>query len=114
MEHHYLITEEIPEIAEHGKEICGGVDYEGNIYFRQEHKGLLLGTYEGVGTPWKVGGTPSDFGHELLPEDLDRAADRLEAGEIFPMRQGAGGTPIHVFYDVPGEQAWVDFADGDH
>ena len=78
MEHHYLITEEIPEIASHGKEICGGVDYEANIYFRQEHKGMLLGTYESVGTPWKVAGTPADFGHELLPDDLDRVADRLE------------------------------------
>ncbi|MBT8079781.1 MAG: FAD-dependent oxidoreductase [Gammaproteobacteria bacterium] len=91
MEHHYLITEEIPEIAAHGKEICGGVDYEANIYFRQEHNGLLLGTYESSGTPWMVGGTPQDFGHELLPNDLDRVADRLElAFDRMPALERAG------------------------
>jgi len=77
MEHHYLITEEIPEIASMGKETPAGVDYEANIYYRQEHKGLLLGTYEAVATPWMVDGTPLNFGHELLPDDLDRVSDRL-------------------------------------
>lgn len=85
MEHHYLITEAIPEIAERMEEsgagrLPCGIDYEANIYFRQERQGMLLGTYEPKGTPWKVGGTPWDFGHELLPPDLDRIADRLELG----------------------------------
>jgi len=85
MEHHYLITEAIPAIAERMEEggagrLPCGIDYEANIYFRQERQGMLLGTYEPKGTPWKVGGTPWDFGHELLPPDLDRIADRLELG----------------------------------
>ena len=79
MEHHYLITESIPQIAERkGERLPAGIDYEANIYFRQERDGMLLGTYEPHATPWKVGGTPMDFGHELLPPDLDRIADRLE------------------------------------
>ena len=81
MEHHYLITEEIPQIAERmksGERLPAGIDYEANIYFRQERNGMLLGTYEPKSTPWKVDGTPMDFGHELLPPDLDRIADRLE------------------------------------
>ncbi|MCW3783662.1 GcvT family protein [Defluviimonas salinarum] len=81
MEHHYLVTEEIPEIAERmktGERLPAGIDYEANIYFRQERNGMLLGTYEPKSTPWKVGGTPMDFGHELLLPDLDRIADRLE------------------------------------
>lgn len=83
MEHHYLITEAIPEIAERMKpggagRLPAGIDYEANIYFRQERQGMLLGTYEPVSTPWKVEGTPWDFGHELLQPDLDRIADRLE------------------------------------
>ena len=41
------------------------------IYFRQERQGMLLGTYEPRSTPWKVDGTPWDFGHELLNPDLD-------------------------------------------
>ncbi len=77
MEHHYLITETIPEIEAHGKEIAVTVDYEGNAYTRQEHKGLLLGTYEPACVPWSVAGTPLDFGHELLQPDLDRVSDRL-------------------------------------
>ncbi|MCR9212334.1 MAG: FAD-dependent oxidoreductase [Proteobacteria bacterium] len=83
MEHHYLITETIPEIEERMKQgesarLPAGIDYEANIYFRQERHGMLLGTYEPKSTPWKVDGTPWDFGHELLPPDLDRIADRLE------------------------------------
>lgn len=84
MEHHYLITETLPLIkdrmeamGEAGR-LPAGIDYEANIYFRQERQGMLLGTYEPKSTPWKVGGTPWDFGHELLPPDLDRIADRLE------------------------------------
>ncbi|WP_293572700.1 FAD-dependent oxidoreductase [Phaeobacter sp.] len=84
MEHHYLITETIPQIAERmsnmgeAGRLPAGIDYEANIYFRQERQGMLLGTYEPKSTPWKVNGTPWDFGHELLQPDLDRIADRLE------------------------------------
>jgi len=91
MEHHYLVTETIPEIVEHGREVVTGIDYEANIYYRQEHQGLVLGTYEPVATPWKVEGTPLDFGHELLPDDLDRVADRLAlAFERMPALKKAG------------------------
>ncbi len=84
MEHHYLITDKIPMIAERMESmgeagrLPAGIDYEANIYFRQERQGMLLGTYEPKSTPWKVGGTPWDFGHELLQPDLDRIAERLE------------------------------------
>jgi dimethylglycine dehydrogenase len=78
MEHHYLITEMIPEVRDHGKEVAVTVDYEGNAYTRQEHNGLLLGTYETNCVPWAVGGTPLDFGHELLQDDLGRVTERLE------------------------------------
>ncbi len=91
MEHHYLITETIPEIAAHGKEVAVTVDYEGNAYTRQEHQGILLGTYEPACVPWSVEGTPADFGHELLPPDLDRVGDRLAvAFERMPALGRAG------------------------
>lgn len=91
MEHHYLITEAIPEIAARSDRLPCGIDYEANIYFRQERQGMLLGTYEPKGTPWKVGGTPWDFGHELLQPDLERIADRLELGfERIPALANAG------------------------
>ncbi len=91
MEHHYLLTEGIPEIQERTERLPAGIDYEANIYFRQERDGMLLGTYEPKSTPWKVEGTPMDFGHELLPPDLDRIADRLEMSfERIPAIGNAG------------------------
>ncbi|MDH3635988.1 MAG: FAD-dependent oxidoreductase [Gammaproteobacteria bacterium] len=91
MEHHYLITETIPEIAARAERLPAGIDYEGNIYFRQEGQGMLLGTYEPKATPWMVGGTPNDFGHELLEPQLDHIAERLELGfERIPALAEAG------------------------
>ncbi len=78
MEHHYLLTDTIDEVKNFGSRLPCGIDYQANIYFRQERDGLLLGTYEQRGTPWKVDGTPMDFGHELLNPNLDQIADRLE------------------------------------
>ena len=93
MEHHYLITEEIAEIKSRDPEdrLPAGIDYEGNIYFRQEQTGMLLGTYEPSSTPWKINGTPDDFGHDLLPPDLDRISDRLNISfERIPALAEAG------------------------
>ena len=93
MEHHYLITEEIAEIKSRDSEnrLPAGIDYEGNIYFRQEQQGMLLGTYEPVATPWKISGTPDDFGHDLLPPDIDRISERLNMSfERIPALAEAG------------------------
>ena len=91
MEHHYLITEKIDEVANFGSRLPCGIDYEANLYFRQERQGILLGTYEPVGVPWKVEGTPWDFGHELLNPNLEHIADRLELGfERIPALANAG------------------------
>jgi len=93
MEHHYLITEAIPEIEAMGKDkrLPIGTDFEGNIYFRQEAKGMLLGTYEQKSTPWKVKGTPMNFGHELLEPKLENIQDRLAIGfKRIPALEKAG------------------------
>ena len=91
MEHHYLLTEKIDEVADFGSRLPCGFDYEANLYFRQERDGILLGTYEPVGVPWKVEGTPWEFGHELLPPNLEHIADRLELGfERIPALANAG------------------------
>lgn len=89
MEHHYLITEAIPEVRDHPTEVAVTVDYEANAYTRQEHEGLLLGTYETNCKPWAVAGTPLDFGHELLPNDLERVGD-LKSSRV----RGAVGTGL--------------------
>jgi len=95
MEHHYILTEDMPEIAEinksTGKEIIHVIDFAGEIYTRQERMGMLLGTYEQAATPWSPKTTPWDFGQDLLPPDLDRIAPSLEVGfKHFPALQKTG------------------------
>ncbi len=95
MEHQYLITEDMPEVAEinktTGKMVLHAVDFDGEIYMRQERGGMLLGTYEKHGIPWSPKDTPWDFGPTLLPDDMDRMAENLEVGfRHFPAFQKAG------------------------
>ncbi|MFI4995302.1 MAG: FAD-dependent oxidoreductase [Hyphomicrobiales bacterium] len=85
MEHQYLITEDMPEIKPGEKEQLHVIDFDGEIYMRQERGGMLMGTYERAGKPWSERETPWDFGQDLLPTDLDRIAPSLEVGfEHFP------------------------------
>jgi len=91
MEHQYLITGEIAEVVASPKEVLHAIDFEGEIYMRQEGKGMLIGTYEKAGVPWAERETPWDFAHELLPPDLDRIAGSLEVGfRHFPALERAG------------------------
>jgi dimethylglycine dehydrogenase len=84
MEHQYLITEEVPQIAGLPEQLhC--IDFEGELYLREERGGMLLGTYERAGVPWSAAATPWEFTQSLLPNDLDRIAPSLEvAFEHFP------------------------------
>ncbi len=95
MEHHYLLTEDMPEIVEynqtHGREVCHLIDFKGEIYTRQERNGLLVGTYEKACVPWSPNETPWSFGHELLEPDLERLAPSLEIGfRHFPALERTG------------------------
>jgi len=95
MEHMYLLTEDIPEVAEAnkatGKEVITALDFEGEIYTRQERGGMLMGTYEKAAKPWSEQETPWDFGQNLLEPDLDRIAPELEVGfEHFPSYGNTG------------------------
>ena len=91
MEHMYIVTEDMPEVIAHGSEILPTTDYSGEIYLRQEGKGMLLGTYEQDGRIWSPDTTPWDFNMQLLPDDLDRLAPHLEIGfKHFPAIGRAG------------------------
>ncbi|MFI4989115.1 MAG: FAD-dependent oxidoreductase, partial [Alphaproteobacteria bacterium] len=91
MEHQYLITEEIPEVKASAHEMLHVIDFEGEIYMRQEGTGMLMGTYERAGKPWSERTTPWNFTHELLPPDLDRIAPSLEVGfKHYPPIERAG------------------------
>ncbi len=82
MEHHYLLTEDMPEVADHvaktGHEMPMALDFAGEIYIRQEGGAMLLGTYEQDCRPWSPRETPWDFGSQLLKPDLDRIAPELQ------------------------------------
>jgi dimethylglycine dehydrogenase len=91
MQHQYLITEDLPELRGQEKELLGVIDFEGEIYLRQERQGVLMGTYEKAGVPWSPDTTPWNFSSELLPEDLERIAPSLEVGfRHFPPLGRAG------------------------
>ncbi len=92
MEHHYLLTEELDELAGWDGELPLVLDLDGEMYLRQEHDGVLLGVYERNSTPWSVGGTPWEFGEtDLLEVRLDDIATALTRGfERFPSVAEAG------------------------
>jgi dimethylglycine dehydrogenase len=95
MEHHYLVTEEVPEVAAFsaagGRELPMVVDLEGFTYLRQEGKGVLLGVYELSPKHWNLDGVPWDYGVELIPEDLARIEPELMKGfERYPCLNEVG------------------------
>ena len=91
MEHQYLVTDDLPEVYERDAELPHCMDPAGESYLRQEGRGLVIGMYEQRCELWAVDGTPEDFGHELLPEKIDRIADKLDvAYERYPILRTAG------------------------
>ncbi|MEQ8903103.1 MAG: FAD-dependent oxidoreductase [Roseovarius sp.] len=91
MEHQYIVTDETPEIYDRDAEHPHVMDPAGESYLRQEGRGLCIGFYEQPCKPWAVDGTPWDFGHELLPDDLDKIEASIEfAYRRFPVLERAG------------------------
>ena len=79
MEHQYLVTEAIPEVAALGRELPLLREVDVSYYLRQEARGLLLGPYERQARPFGVGGIPPTFGADLLPPDPERLQTIVEA-----------------------------------
>ncbi len=91
MEHQYLVTDDIPEVYNHHCELPHIVDPGGECYLRQEGRGLVIGFYEQACEPWATGTTPWNFGHELLPDKLERIEDSMEmAFKRYPVLADAG------------------------
>ena len=76
MEHQYLITGDMPELAGRPEQLHA-IDFEGEIYLRQERGGMLMGTYERAGVPW----SPRDHALGLRPGP---AAERSRADRAQP------------------------------
>lgn len=91
LEHHYLVTDDIPEVAALDFEVPMTVDLEGFTYLRQDQKGVLLGIYEVNHKHWNMDGAPWDYGFELIQEDFDRIEKELELGfNRYPCLQEVG------------------------
>jgi 4-methylaminobutanoate oxidase (formaldehyde-forming) len=74
-EHYYLITEEIPDMPK-GMPVLEDPSSHG--YYRDEVGGLMIGLFEPICAPWKVGGIPKEFSFGEIEPDWDRMAPYLE------------------------------------
>jgi glycine cleavage system aminomethyltransferase T/glycine/D-amino acid oxidase-like deaminating enzyme len=74
-EHYYLITEAMPGLSVDHPVIedpgCYG-------YYREEVGGLMIGLFEPVCAPWKLGGIPHDFSFGEIEPDWDRMMPYVE------------------------------------
>ncbi len=77
LEHHELITDDVPELKSLAFELPTIRDPYGPANFRQEHFSFLCGVYESDPRFWATQGVPPDFGQELLAPDLDRLERHL-------------------------------------
>jgi len=91
LNHHYLISDTIPELETIDFEVPMTVDLEGFTYMRQDQKGILLGIYEIDHQHWMMDGAPWEYGFELQKEDTDRIEKELILGfERYPALQEVG------------------------
>ena len=80
MPHHYLVTDEVPQVAAIEGDMPAVTDLEGFTYLQKEGQGVLLGVYEQHPRHWMVEGAEWDFGRTLFPEELDRIMPELSIG----------------------------------
>lgn len=91
IEHQYLVTDAVPELAADHDEMPVVRDTEASFYVREEGGGLLIGPYEAQPKPWAETGIPADFGRQLLPSDFDQVATVLDlASRRIPALATAG------------------------
>ena len=98
MSHQYLLTDEIPELADWSAEQSEKLpllrDVDSSYYLRQEKNGLNLGPYErNCQAHWVQPGDPmpEDFSFQLYPDDLERLEWYIEdAMARVPMLGSAG------------------------
>jgi dimethylglycine dehydrogenase len=91
MPHHYLVTDDVPQVAAIDGLMPAVTDLEGFTYLQREGNGVLLGVYEQHPRHWAIDGAEWDYGRELFPEELDRIMPELSIGFArFPALQETG------------------------
>ncbi|MBS1151355.1 MAG: Sarcosine dehydrogenase, partial [Myxococcaceae bacterium] len=87
-EHYYLITDKISGLS---NQLPVLEDPESHGYFREEGGGLMIGLFEPICAPWKVGGVPEDFSFGEIAPDWDRMGPYVEkAMKRVPISMNAG------------------------
>src|SRR5205814_5356542 len=86
LQHHYVVTAPLPQLAALERELPVLRDADASYYVREEGGGLLIGPFERSPKPWALDGVPDGFHARLLPPDLAQieaplaaAAERLPA-----------------------------------
>jgi 4-methylaminobutanoate oxidase (formaldehyde-forming) len=74
-EHYYLITERVPGLSPDWPVLEDPASY---VYFREEVGGMMIGLFEPVCAPWRIGGIPDDFSFGELPPDWERMTPYIE------------------------------------
>lgn len=94
MEHHYVVTGNVPEFEARDEELPVIRDPRASSYIRQEQKSGLIGIYEGeqMTEAWAPRGYPEwSSDSELFPDDLERLMPWLGyAMERLPIIEDAG------------------------
>ena len=94
-EHFYIVTENIPELAQlpvlRVPDECA--------YYKEDAGKILLGAFEPKAKPWGMSGIPEDFCFDQLPEDFDHFEPILASAVTrMPLLATAG---IHTFFNGP-------------
>ncbi len=104
MEHHYIVTENLPEVKALDREPPVVRDPVASCYIRQEQMGLLVGPYETANAQaWGIDGIDWGFDMELLPDSLERlelslirAADRVSIFGTAGIKRVVNGPITHT------------------
>jgi dimethylglycine dehydrogenase len=99
LQHQYIVTQGLAELAGRSAELPVLRDPEHSYYVRQEGEGLLVGPFEPNPRTWAQEGVPFDFGQRLLPPNMDQIESVLEAATTrIPILRDAG---IHSIINGP-------------
>ena len=91
LEHQYLVTEPLAELAANPETFPLVRDPDIKYYLRRERNGLLLGSYGHEGRPAWLDRMPDCFANQLYPDSIDDIAEVLEAAlEHIPLLGEAG------------------------
>ena len=77
--HQYMVTDALPALDQDSRVFPLIRDPELRFYLRRERDAFLLGSYAHEGRPVWEDGVPTDFDHQLFPDDVESMMEVFEA-----------------------------------